>query len=301
MTYSISNAYHTRVAPSPTGAPHLGTVRTAYMNWLAARSSGGTFTLRIDDTDAERSRQEYVDMLFDTLEWLDLQPDVVEYQSKTFDVYEAMLEALTKSGHTLVLDNGAVALRWDDRFPTSWHDTIVGNVLITDAMVDQIDEKLILKRGDGGNYTYQFASAVDDVRLGINYIIRGTDHQSNTPKQMAIIRAIELAAEDIGIDIEPINIKFSHVGLIMHKGKKLSKRDSEANVLSYREQGIHPQALLNWCLRFGWAEKDGKTRKKLDREMALEMFLEQGNLRASNASMDTMLLKALNKKYTNNT
>jgi len=223
---------NTRIAPSPTGKAHIGFVRTAYLNYLAARNSGGKFILRIDDTDKTRSQDVYAQDLISTLNWLGLDVDMLFYQSSRYDRYAKVAQDLIDSNKAIVKD-GAVCLNPDFTIK-SWTDSIAGDIFIADDKFDAI-KNLVLLRSDG-TPTYHFASVIDDIDFDINWIIRGTDHLDNTSKHVYVYDAIGAALP-----------KFSHVGLIFYKGKKISKRDGIANMDSYSD--IHNSAILNAVLK----------------------------------------------------
>lgn len=281
--------YSTRIAPSPTGMFHLGTARTAYLNWLAARASGGRFILRIDDTDIIRNDPAATQVVLDSLNWLDLTPDEIYYQSDRITLYQAAADVLVQSGLATVLENGAIELTAID-LPSSFHDTLAGDIQITDDARDKM-KGLILMRGNDRGFgpTYQFASIYDDYMLGVNWIIRGHDHISNTPKQIAIWNASFKGAFPY----------VSHVGLIFKDGKKLSKRDNAASLLWYREQGYHPEAVLSFILRMGWGpDIEDRSVKLITRERAIELFLAGGHLnRASRINYDQPRLDNIQKNY----
>lgn len=275
----------TRIAPSPTGDLHLGTARTAYFNFLAARASRGKFILRVDDTDVERSFDEYVQPIFDTLTWLRLEPDEIYYQSKRKHLYIEHANRLLANGKAHLLDNGAIALNLPDNLPIYWHDNILGDMGISEKDRSLIDG-LILIKGDGSP-TYHFATAVDDANMHINYVIRGSDHISNTPKHVAIWAALD----------KPIPM-MAHVGLIHYKKKKMSKRDGAASMLHYMNAGYDPDAVLNFMLRLGWGPiVDDKSTKMIDKDRAIEMFLNLGKMRAPASNMDLAMLESFDRKY----
>lgn len=282
------NPLVTRIAPSPTGDMHLGTARTALFNYLAARQSGGFFIVRIDDTDLDRNKEDCVNVVYDTMKWLGLDFDQTFRQSERTERYTDVINRLLDTSYAVYLDNGAVALTWDDSFPLEWDDTLAGRIPITPTNIEQIHGRLILSRGGDrlGQPTYQLCSVVDDYDYGINHIIRGVDHQSNTPKQIAIWKAI---------GDKPLPT-FTHVGLIFKDKKKLSKRDDAASLLWYRDHGYLPEALLAHMLRLGWAPKeDNKENSLLLMDRALKMFLTEGSMRNSNANHDAAKLDWINK------
>jgi glutamyl-tRNA synthetase len=300
--------YVTRIAPSPTGLFHLGTARTAYINYLAARASNGTFILRIDDTDVQRNRKEYIQIILDTMDWLELDYDKIYYQSDRIGLYEGEAKGLLANNRAIKLENKAVALTYPHSMPETFNDTIAGNIKITDRNKEQIEKKLILLRGINDDPektntpTYQLASVIDDYFMGVNWIIRGVDHISNTPKQIAIWQCMNEVYGNISCPKE--YPKFTHLGLITKDGKKLSKRDGAASLLSYRERGYSPKAILNWMLLLGWSLNVPRGNKQLekianspiDKSMAIELFF-QGKLKNSPCNFSMDKLNSLNKAY----
>lgn len=290
-------SYTTRIAPSPTGTMHIGTARTALFNWLAARASGGKFILRIDDTDADRNNPDDVKVIIDSMAWLGLDYDDVFHQSGADSLGAAQITArqLVDTGLAKTLDNGAIALIWQDWMPRVWTDSIAGDIAITDNAKDSIDGLILMRGGDKiGQPTYHFASVVDDYKSDVNYIIRGTDHITNTGKQIAIWSAI---SKFYGDDASPLP-KFAHVGLIFKDKKKMSKRDGAASLLDYRDKGYDPDAMFNFLLRMGWGPTvDDKTTKMLSRDDALRLFLDGGRMKASSANLDSMILDSYDRKY----
>jgi glutamyl/glutaminyl-tRNA synthetase len=287
-------AYITRIAPSPTGHLHVGTARTALFSWLLAKATGGKFILRLDDTDTDRNMVEAEQPIFDGLKWLGLEWDRFYRQSERTDIYKSWACHLLNKGYAFEADNGAVILKWDNAFmPRSWTDEVVGEVPITETNIEQIDGRTVLLRGGDklGQATYQFASVVDDYVTGVNYICRGTDHISNTAKQVAIWTALE-GCEAKGKALP----KFAHVGLIFSNKKKMSKRDGAASLLQYRDEGFHPDALFNGLLRMGWGPTvDDKTNSVLSRERAIELFIDGGRMRSANSNFDPVKLAWFDK------
>ena len=285
--------YNTRIAPSPTGEMHLGTMRTAYFNWLAARASGGKFLVRVDDTDTKRNQKDGIKAVHQMINHFELGYDRLFHQSSNARKYKKRVLSLFKAKQTVRLDNGAMALCNPD-LPGVWHDEIAGDIAITKTNYEQIDGRLILLRGDehGNSPTYQLASVVDDWDHDINYIIRGTDHISNTPKQIAIWNALNKCFPDRARPLP----KFAHVGLLFKDGKKLSKRDSSFSLSNYVD--YHPEAVLNFLLRLGWGpHEDNKINSLISKERAVEMFLTQGNMKNSQAGVDEQKLKWFDRKY----
>lgn len=279
----------TRIAPSPTGYAHLGTARTAYFNWLAARASGGKFILRIDDTDAARNDPAFVDIIFQAMDYLRLDYDATFTQSGRFDRYRQVAADLMAAGKA-VLRDGAVFLHCPLTVAAGsvgFVDAAVGNVPVTAADVDFISHFVLLKRD--GSPTYHFASVVDDIDYGINFVLRGADHISNTVKQLAVYNALGVAAP-----------RYGHVGLLhdLATGKKLSKSTGAPSLLHYRDQGVDADAMCNFLLRLGWGPKvDDRSTVTLPRDRALALFLDGGNLRGASSKVDFAQLDKLDRRY----
>lgn len=281
---------NTRIAPSPTGLFHFGTARTAYFNWLAARATGGNFVLRIDDTDADRNSQANVDYIYDMIVWLGLDCDTTFRQSDRLDRYRDVADLLSKNGYASDRD-GAVYFDPND-LPTldSWVDSIAGKIDCKDAR-DGID-KMVLMKSDG-TPSYHFATVVDDRDYGIDWIIRGVDHISNTAKHKYIDRAVGIVT---GIDHA---VKYSHIGLIHLNNRKLSKRDDAAGLGYYRDKGYDPAAVLNAMLMLGWGHPDPAFDRKypiVDKDLAVRLFMD-GRLRNVSSKLDMSKLDWFNKKY----
>jgi glutamyl/glutaminyl-tRNA synthetase len=294
---------NTRIAPSPTGNAHIGFVRTAYLNYLAARSSGGKFILRIDDTDKERSKKEYEDNILQTMEWLGLEYDEIHHQSDRYGRYQEVAEQLTNERVTRK-QGGATFLNVGGYRP-SWHDLIQGEVMLRDddeKLMSSI-QNLVLCRADGSP-TYHFASCIDDMDMGVNLIIRGTDHFTNTHKHNQILAELECIEPFFSNATKAIEngtfrrMEFAHVGLIFHNGKKISKRDGLSSMEYYKER-YTPEAVLNAVLKLGWSHPDPTFDKRyplVDKQMAIELFPE-GQLKAVKSTLDTGKLDWLNKRY----
>lgn len=287
----MSGAKNTRIAPSPSGHFHLGTARTAYFNWLAARSTGGKFILRIDDTNTEKSSQEFVDVIYRAMDYLGLNFDHTFKQSDRQDRYNAVIDIMVENGKAVHRD-GAVFLN-HTLTRDSFDDLALKNVKVTKIDTDFI-QNMVLRKSDGMP-TYHFANVVDDLDSGINLIIRGNDHTNNTMKQIAIYEAIH--------DAEGTQVRlpqYAHVGLLcdLSTGKKLSKSDGATSLLDYQDQGIDPDAMLNFLLRLGWGPKvDDKTTAVLTKDRALELFLTAGNLRGVHSKVDFAKLASFDKKF----
>jgi len=261
-----------RFAPSPTGVLHLGGARTALFNWLFARHEGGSFLLRIEDTDRERSTDESTRAIMDALRWLGMDWDEEPvYQSRRTEKYEAALNALIGAGRVYkcfctpeeraeirdrAIADGRPALYdgrcdgkpdrtdlpyvWRFRMPREGEiavdDLVQGKVLTPNREI----EDLVIARADGSPL-YNFVVVVDDAEMGITHVIRGKDHLTNTPKQVHIYEALGLPVP-----------RFAHLPLILG----LSKRLRSAGIESYREQGYLPEAVANYIARLGWSHGD---------------------------------------------
>ena len=288
--------YNTRIAPSPTGFMHIGTARTAYFNWLAARASGGRFILRIDDTDQNRNNKEAIQVIYDSMAWLGLNFDETFAQSETheFGYYKVCANSLVEAGLAFK-HNDAILMRLPDNMPSSWKDEVAGNVAITEHD-KKVIENMVLLKSDGWP-TYHFSTVIDDYQRNINYIIRGNDHTSNTAKHIAIY----LQMQQICPGRYEIP-KFAHVGLIHKNKKKMTKRDKDVDptiLLSYyQENGYEPAAVLNFLARMGWGPSvDDKSTTMLPVERMLELFLTGGNMRSAPSGFDMAKLDSFNKKY----
>lgn len=287
--------FNTRIAPSPTGNLHIGTVRTAYFNYLASRSTGGKFLLRIDDTDQKRSLPEYTQAILDTFKWLDFDYDELVFQSQRLQRYNWYANTLIISGfakkiehyknHESQGDSIILNLPKDFEYITSWDDLIGGNIKVSKDDFKHINGMVLIKAD--GYPTYNFATVVDDLDFDINLIIRGVDHISNTARQITIFKLLGKSAPN-----------FAHVGLITVDGKPMSKRDNSASILNYREKGYEPEAILNFLVRMGWGPKvDDKSTSLLPREKMLELFLDGGKMRSSYSNFDQAKLDSFNRKY----
>lgn len=284
----------TRIAPSPSGDMHLGTARTALFNYLAAKASGGRFILRIDDTNPDKNREDYVKIIYDTLEWLGLKYDSTFRQSERAEDYHSSAQMLLRHGFATTLENGAIALKVPQNMPNVWEDELAGKIKISGKHLELIDGLILSRGGDKlGEATYQFSSVVDDRYCGVNHIIRGVDHIDNTPKQIAIWMCLD-AIYGCSTTIP----KFTHVGLITKDGKKLSKRDKAASMLSYRDSGYSPGAINNFLLRMGWGPRvDNKDTSIIPMDRAIKMFMTEGRMRSAPSAFDQAKLDWYNRSY----
>ena len=269
-----------RFAPSPTGNLHVGGARTALFNWAFSRAAGGTFVLRIEDTDAVRSSKEFEEDILDSLSWLGITWDEGPYyQSQRIAFYREHAEKLLSSGAAYLSEPSetggrAVILKniWAGEaitFEDAVHDPIT-------IQADELKDQVLMK--SDGMPAYNFACVVDDALMGITHVIRGDDHISNTPKQLMMYRALGFTP--------PV---FAHVPMIHGEdGKKLSKRHGAVSVTEYRKLGILPEALFNFLLLLGWSP--GNNVEKLSREEASRLFgIDRIVKKASLFSMDKLL------------
>ncbi len=267
-----------RFAPSPTGHLHIGGARTALYNWLLARKLGGTFILRIEDTDTERSTQDYVQSILDGLTWLGLRWDEGPFhQMERMDIYRAHVDQLlredkayrcyctpeelearrsaqTAAGQKPKYDGRCREVKITDnsrpyciRFKAPLEGTtVVKDVIRGDIPFEnkELDDLIIMRANH--TPTYNFTVVVDDVTMRITHVIRGDDHLNNTPRQMLMYAAFNY----------PVPL-FAHLPMILGADKKkLSKRHAATSVVSYRDMGYLPEALLNYLARLGWSHGD---------------------------------------------
>jgi len=267
----------TRFAPSPTGRLHVGNIRTALHNWMLAKKSGGKFVLRIDDTDAARSKEEYVDAIRADLVWLGIEADSEERQSQRLDRYDAAFEKLKQAGRVYpayetaqelelkrkvqlgrglppIYDRGALELKEEERaakeaegiaphwrFKLDHDEALAWDDGVRGA--SKFDPKLlsdpVIRRADG-SWLYMLPSTVDDIDMGITHVLRGEDHVSNTAVQIQMFTAMGAAAPE-----------FAHEALLVGKEGKLSKRLGSLGCDAFRERGIEPEALIAMLARLG--------------------------------------------------
>jgi glutamyl-tRNA synthetase len=271
-----------RFAPSPTGLLHIGGARTALFNWLYARHTGGTFILRIEDTDTARNTQEATDVILTGLRWLGLDWDEGPYfQSQRGDIYQRRVQELKDKGLAYDSD-GAVKFKMD-RQPIVIPDLIVGNVTreLTDR--EQADPDFVIIRSDG-QPVFHFVNVVDDLEMKITHVIRGEDHLSNTAKHIALFRAF---------GVEPPH--YAHIPLILNPdGAKMSKRDRGASLQTYVDEGYVPEAVVNYLCLLGWSPKEN--REKILLTDVVQLF-DLPQILRHNARFDLSKLDWLNGEY----
>jgi glutamyl-tRNA synthetase len=286
-----------RFAPSPTGFLHIGGARTALFNWLYARHTGGTFLLRIEDTDEARSTQAMVDVILDGLKWLGLDwdegpqtgdpnqpgkgPFGPYYQSQRKTIYQKRVQELIAKGMAYEKE-GAVFFKMQ-REAIVIPDMVVGDVRreLTDR--EAVDPDFILLRSNG-TPVFHITNVVDDLEMQITHVIRGEDHLSNTAKHIALFRAF---------GAEPP--KYAHIPLILNAdGTKMSKRERGASLNSYIEDGYLPEAVVNYLCLLGWSPKGN--REKMALKEVIELF-DLPQILRHNARFDLEKLKWLDGEY----
>jgi glutamyl-tRNA synthetase len=315
----VSDSVRVRFAPSPTGHLHIGGARTALFNWLFARHHGGTFILRIEDTDTSRSTDEYIEAIVEGMAWLGLDWDEGPFrQTGRFDVYRNYVDRLLAEGKAYrcyctpeelerrreqALAEGktpkydgrcrnlseppsgkpaAVRFMMPQDGTTVLEDMIKGRIEFENSLLDD----MVILRSDGSP-TYNFVVVVDDIDMKITHVIRGDDHVNNTPKQLHIYLALGW---------EPP--KFGHLPMILGADKsRLSKRHGATSVMAYKDMGYLPEALVNYLVRLGWSHGDQEvfTCKELIKYFSFE------NVGSSAAVFNPEKLIWLNSQYMMNT
>lgn len=307
-----------RFAPSPTGYLHVGGARTALFNWLLAKNHGGTFILRVEDTDVERSTKESVDAILEGMKWLGLEWDEGPfYQSESFPLYKEYVQKLLDAGkaykcyctaeeldvkRALAMQEGrkpkydgtcrelcdqpeegpyVVRFRAPQGGVTAFDDLIKGTITFPNEELDD----LIIQRTDG-TPTYNFCVVIDDVSMRITTVIRGDDHVNNTPRQIQLYEAL-------GFPVP----QFAHVPMILGSDKaRLSKRHGATSVIAYRDMGFLPEALTNYLVRLGWSNGDDEI---FSRDEMIQKF-DIHNVGRSASVFDTEKLLWLNAHYIKN-
>jgi len=308
----------TRFAPSPTGALHIGGLRTALFNWLYSKKQKGNFFLRIEDTDKDRSKDEYKKQIIQSLKWIGIQPDKDEYiQSTKIKKHIEIANNLLKEGFAykcycteneieeekkrakqkkipyiynrkcrdikVLPKNINPVIRFKSKIEgsTTLNDLVQGEVNIENATIEDF---IILRKN--GTPTYNLSAAVDDKEMKITHIIRGDDHKINTFKQMQIFQSLNWKL--------PI---YAHIPLIhTSEGKKLSKRDKASTLDDYKKIGIMPDALRNYLLRLGWSFKD---KEIFSLDESIEHFNIEG-IGKSPSKLDMSRILSMNEHYIKN-
>ncbi len=315
MSPSSRSPVRVRFAPSPTGHLHVGSAHTALFNWLYARHHGGTFILRIEDTDRSRSTDENIASIVEALRWLDMDwdegPPAPGYrQTERLDLYRAHAQRLLAAGRAYYCDcppeqlererqaaearketfrysgrcrprgltAGALRLRMPDEGATVVNDLIHGAVTFEHRQLDD----WILVRSDG-TPTYNFSVVVDDVTMAITHVIRGNDHLSNTPKQIVCYDALGYPVPE-----------FAHVAMILGPDRsRLSKRHGATSIQAFRDAGFLPEAMVNYLARLGWSHGD---QELFSRQELIELF-DIKDVAPSAAIFDHSKLEWLNQQY----
>ncbi|GBR77589.1 glutamyl-tRNA synthetases [Candidatus Termititenax dinenymphae] len=268
-----------RFAPSPTGNLHIGSVRTALFNYLFARHHGGQFVLRIEDTDQERSKQEYTDDILAGLDWLGIRSDEpLVYQNSRRELHLGYIDKLLKESRAYPDPEGSAAVFF--RVPTSG-TTVIADLVKGEISFQNKDFKDQVIRKSDGSVTYNFAVVLDDALMGITHIIRGEDHISNTPKQIFLYEAL-------GFELP----KFAHIPMILGPDRsKLSKRHGATSINEYRRSGFLPEAIVNYLALLGWTPADGKELMDMT-ELCAKFDLDR--VSKSNSIFDVEKLRWMN-------
>ena len=310
----------TRFAPSPTGALHIGGVRTALFNWLYSKNHNGKFFLRIEDTDKERSKDEYKNQIIQSLKWIGINYDGEEYiQSKKIEDHIRVANQLLKNGFAYKCYCSSEEIeeqkkrarqkkipyiynrKWRDKKETDisqniepvirFKSKIDGKSILKDLVQGDVEidnntiEDFIILRNDG-TPTYNLSASVDDHQMNMTHIIRGDDHKINTFKQMQIYQAMKWEMPS-----------FAHIPLIHTiDGKKLSKRDKASTLDDYSKVGIMPDALRNYLLRLGWSFKD---KEIFTLDESIKYFNLEG-IGKSPSKLDISRIYSMNEHYIKN-
>ncbi|MDB4846803.1 glutamate--tRNA ligase [Candidatus Pelagibacter sp.] len=310
----------TRFAPSPTGPLHIGGVRTALFNWLYSKNQNGNFYLRIEDTDKDRSKNEYKNQIIKSLKWIGINYDGEEYiQSKKIDEHIKVANKLVNNGHAYKCYCSNEEIEEQKKrakhkkipyiYNRKWRDIkgadapkdikpvirfkskIVGTYVLKDLVQGNIEidnntiEDFIILRNDG-TPTYNLSASVDDHQMNMTHIIRGDDHKINTFKQIQIYQAMKWSLPS-----------FAHIPLIHTiEGKKLSKRDNASTLDDYSKIGIMPDALRNYLLRLGWSYRD---KEIFTLDESIKHFNLEG-IGKSPSKLDISRILSMNEHYIKN-
>ncbi len=317
---ATSKPVRTRFAPSPTGFIHLGNIRSALYPWAFAKAQGGTFILRIEDTDLERSNQASVDVILEGMAWLGMHPDEGPfYQMQRMDRYKQVLSELQATGQVYpcymsieeldALREKQMAAKEKPRYDGTWRPEVgktlppipegvkpvlrfknpqEGVVAWDDKVKGRIEisnqelDDLVIARPDG-TPTYNFCVVVDDIDMQITHVIRGDDHVNNTPRQINIFKAL-------GKDV-PV---YAHLPTVLNEqGEKMSKRNGAKPVTQYRDEGYLPDAMVNYLARLGWSHGDDEI---FSRQQFLDWF-DLDHLGRSAAQFDDAKLRWVNAQH----
>jgi len=285
----MSSEVRVRFAPSPTGYLHIGGARTALFNWLFARHHGGTFVLRVEDTDRARNTEEAAAAIYEGLRWLGLNWDEGPhlggefgpyFQSQRNEIYERYLKKLQDAGH-IFDDQGALRFR-SPREHVVVDDLVCGKIDF-DLSNEEVHPDMTIRRPDG-SWIFHFVNVIDDMEMKISHVIRGEDHLSNTPKHIELFRALGVTPP-----------RYAHIPLILNRdGSKMSKRDQGASVDYYIKRGFLPEAVRNYLCLLGWSPKDN--REKISIDEIVKIF-DLNKVVRSHATFDPDKLHWLNGEY----
>ena len=266
-----------RFAPSPTGYLHVGGARTALFNWLFARHQAGTFILRIEDTDKERSTDDSIEEILESLRWLGLDWDEYYRQTDRTDAHLQAAQGLIDRSLAYEKD-GAWWFRVPREGTTIVHDDLLGDVEFPNDLL----KDFVIRRSDG-SFIYHFVVVVDDADMEVTHVIRGDDHLNNAPKHVLLFEALGRAIP-----------RFVHLPMILGADRtRLSKRHDDTAVLDYRERGFLPEAMVNFLVRLGWAHGDDEV---FDRDTLIQLFsLDEVN--KSGAIFEDTKLLWLNQQH----
>lgn len=287
------NNVRTRFAPSPTGYLHVGGTRTALFNWLLARKHGGSFILRVEDTDEERNTAEAREAIFAGMSWLGLDWDEGPqsdgstvgaygpyYQSQRNNLYDKWFDNL-RAQDRVYQDDGAWRFKFA-RKPITMQDLICGEVTI-DYRDESNTPDMIIKRSDG-SYVFHFVNVVDDLEMKISHVLRGEDHLMNTPKHLQLFEAFGVKP--------PL---YGHIPLILNMdGSKMSKRDTGAAIAGYADDGYIPTAVFNFLSLLGWSPKDESEIMPIDE--IIDRFSLEG-INRSPAKFDSEKCAWINQQH----
>jgi glutamyl-tRNA synthetase len=279
----MSNSHiRVRFAPSPTGYLHVGGARTALYSWLYARHNKGKFVLRIEDTDRERSTKESIEAILESLAWMGIDWDEGPFfQSERLAIYAEYAQKLIADGRAerCDADTAAVVFKFPEQGQTVVDDLVHGKIEFDNK---DIKDQIIIK--SDGYPTYNFACVIDDALMQITHVIRGDDHISNTPKQIALYKAL-------GFKVP----KYAHIPLIMGKDNtRLSKRHGAVSVLQYKEKGYLSEAFVNYLALLGWSA--GDNQEVMDKAKLVDKFSVK-RVTGKSAIFDNDKLDWLNGQY----
>lgn len=276
----------TRMAPSPTGLFHVGSLRTTIFNYLFARKLGGKFILRIEDTDKERSKKEYEDNILESLTWLGLEYDEFYRQSERTATYKIALERLIASGNAYLAEENQSGTGNVIRFKNSNEKIKFSDIILGDIEFDTTELGNFVIARDMENPVYHLTVVVDDGEMNVSHVIRGQDHISNTPRQILLLEALGYA--------RPL---YAHIPLILSADKsKMSKRKGDVAVTQYKEQGYTTDALINFMALLGW--NPGNDLEIFSKDELIQLF-DLEKVQRGGAVFNPEKLDWINKEWLN--